>query len=471
MGKPFFRSGLTARMPPPGPTAGTGSSQSLPVKKFVPSEIMVLAYGTSANTALVRGRKTDSHIKKAILAVFAVALFALLCGPRLQEGSLNISMMEKSIGHGTSSPAEKNPESSNENARHLKAMFDNFRSQIESEIKSFDVKFKNELGKQIRSPHSDRKHPGRISFWSGQVRQKRSPSNEYMETDRQEDMSQLTEAIQQHKALLSCIAKHGSTAESPRQRRAAQHRCFARARSGAAAAAPALLSVLASNHSNWTKHVWRPRDYHVIGYVAPEHNFSHYVRENIIRHSAPVRANPWDDRRPADPSVLPLSRAGVRVSADPFAAEPPHAWGGDGRDHHNASAAPPPPFPYARAQHPAWAHDNHALKSQARPCAPASPSRPCHGTLSRPCNVALSRRCNGTLSRPGHVGSIRPCHVALSSRCNGTLSRPGHVGSIHPATSVSRRPATSVSRHPVTSLSRHPVTPLSRHPVTALSGR
>ena len=447
MGKPFFRSGLTARMPPPGPTAGTGSSQSLPVKKFVPSEIMVLAYGTSANTALVRGRKTDSHIKKAILAVFAVALFALLCGPRLQEGSLNISMMEKSIGHGTSSPAEKNPESSNENARHLKAMFDNFRSQIESEIKSFDVKFKNELGKQIRSPHSDRKHPGRISFWSGQVRQKRSPSNEYMETDRQEDMSQLTEAIQQHKALLSCIAKHGSTAESPRQRRAAQHRCFARARSGAAAAAPALLSVLASNHSNWTKHVWRPRDYHVIGYVAPEHNFSHYVRENIIRHSAPVRANPWDDRRPADPSVLPLSRAGVRVSADPFAAEPPHAWGGDGRDHHNASAAPPPPFPYARAQHPAWAHDNHALKSQARPCAPASPSRPCHGTLSRPCNVALSRRCNGTLSRPGHVGSI------------------------HPATSVSRRPATSVSRHPVTSLSRHPVTPLSRHPVTALSGR
>jgi hypothetical protein len=171
----------------------------------------------------------------------------------------------------------------------------------------------------------------------------------------------------QRQLLHSCIAKHRPAAAlSRRALKDVKDSCLARIAHRiihdleSPRAAPR--TILARKRLPWA-----PHHFHTIGYEPPRHNYTHFVHANIARHSAPVRANPYDDPAPTDDSAAALERAGVLV--EPLLPEH-HRWGPDGRDHYNATAAPP--YRYAGAKQPYWAFNNHALKSQASAPLPSS---------------------------------------------------------------------------------------------------
>ncbi len=178
-------------------------------------------------------------------------------------------------------------------------------------------------------------------------------------------------AALQHQMLLACVAQDRAKAAgalSQRQLQGVKRTCLARIARGVAqelsarsAAAP-LASLSSARNYSGSRYVWAPRHYRPIGYVRPEPNYTSFVRDNIVRHSLPVRANPFDDRRRADPSEARLRAAGVLVDGGFGDAPEAHSWGPDGTDRYNRSDAAP--FRYALAQHPYWAFNNHALKSQ-----------------------------------------------------------------------------------------------------------
>jgi hypothetical protein len=68
-----------------------------------------------------------------------------------------------------------------------------------------------------------------------------------------------------------------------------------------------------------------------------------------------------------DPKVELMRQAGIRMDDWPGVVTP-HAWGPDGRDHYNGSAAAAAmaaaAFHYTQAERPYWAFINHALRSQ-----------------------------------------------------------------------------------------------------------
>lgn len=188
-------------------------------------------------------------------------------------------------------------------------------------------------------------------------------------------------AALQHQMLQSCVAKHAgkfSAAKTslPQLKLMCASKVFSgvdQQLSAAVSQAPSFgiqsptmglhFMSLHSNSSNKSRHVWRPKDYHLIGHHEHEYNYTHFVRQNIIRQNMPVRANPFDDPVPFDPSVLPLKKAGVRVDSSSDYAPIMHEWGRDGKDHYNASAHIVPRFQYGKAKRPYWAYLNHALKS------------------------------------------------------------------------------------------------------------
>ena len=84
------------------------------------------------------------------------------------------------------------------------------------------------------------------------------------------------------------------------------------------------------------------------------------------RNSNPHRRHYWLNR--PDPKWGYLEGRGVVVSAWPGVDGPGpprrHRWGADGRDTYNATAHARPAFDYSRSRRPAWAADNHAMRSQ-----------------------------------------------------------------------------------------------------------
>jgi len=183
-------------------------------------------------------------------------------------------------------------------------------------------------------------------------------------------------AALQHQMLQSCVAKNagklsGAQTSLPQLKLMCASKVFSGVNqqlSSAVSPAPTLgfqrkAIHFSSLHSN-SSITWRPKDYHLIGHHEHEYNFTHFVRQNIIRQNMPVRANPFDDPVPFDPSVLPLKKAGIRVDSSSDYEPIAHDWGRDGKDHYNASAHVVPRFQYAKAKRPYWAFLNHALKSQ-----------------------------------------------------------------------------------------------------------
>ena len=105
------------------------------------------------------------------------------------------------------------------------------------------------------------------------------------------------------------------------------------------------------------------------------------LRHNPLWPAASNATWPYGQRRRRywlnrpDPKRSFLEGKGVVVSAWPGVEERPrrHWWGYDGWDHYNASAARPA-FNYSRARHPAWAADNHAMRSQPEFWDPEGPA-------------------------------------------------------------------------------------------------
>jgi hypothetical protein len=380
-----------------------------------------MTHGASSNTALLHGRQAGIKVNWLLALFFAAAMLALFHAGRLQQAHYpepvlveRKSKFSKSFSATARGVRDPGPRSISSN--RLKSVFNSFQSRIEKEFSDFNSQLNHEIDSKVRSVNLKLMSPTKAgSAVTGQARQvavKVAPINarasrtakvisanrndansnrRYAKVERNQqsakqedlkaendDLIAITGAMQ-HQMLLSCIAKRRAASpgvqESQRWRQEAKRLCLSgisrRIALDLAAARrhPARLLSLASNktNANRTKFIWEPRHYRKIGFdfEHTEHNYTHFVRENIIRHSAPVRANTWDDPVPIDPSIKPLKQAGVDVDAMPGLGQPEHhEWGGDGKDHFNFSFKPFA-FHYASAVHPSWAFNNHALKSQA----------------------------------------------------------------------------------------------------------
>ena len=343
-----------------------------------------MLHGVNSSTALIQGRKAGITLPVFIALSFTVSLLLLQHRPRIvQAGHQALSLLET---RGSQNSFENNKIDDSEapmQSETSRAVFGSFESQIEHEFSIFNSQLKQEMKNKasvVRTKSSNSRNISpaaeteKITVTNSHPRRKVRVRKEQNLKQENQQLIAITAAMRQQ-MLLTCVAKYRQAkphrVENQQWRQEAKRSCLdsisrnvaRELREEAGARRPARFLSLAKNK---TKFVWEKRHYRKIGFEPVQSNYTSFVRSNIIRHSSPVRANTWDDPVPIDPSIKALKSAGVDVDTVPgLDASQRHDWGGDGKDHYNASREPPK-FVYAKALHPAWAFNNHALKSQAR---------------------------------------------------------------------------------------------------------